>query len=312
MGGPALASLTESAYQEAVSEDSDSDTPSGGGSGEGKRLAGSSRNGSTSALAGVAAAHQLGDGGLQGAARRKASKKGVAAQTQDDDDDDDLPAYSDGLRSGETRLQTGTMSMDWDDEGYDESNYTHVQQPYHYGQSAEPSWSFGNLDSGDHDQGYGHYAYDENDTQTFEGPAQMSDAPSFFHDTDFSIYRTNRDNDNDSTKAMRSDDELDIDVGSEVLSMKINPLGADSDIDADEKVDDIFVYDDDNEDEVMLEGRGRGRSRDRDNVDVDSFRIIQEQPASQSVRKSIEIEGSEDEDEEDELPVVELRAPEEK
>ena len=205
------------------------------------------------------------------------------------------------------------MSMDLDDEGYDESNYTHVQ-PYNYGHSAEPSWSFGNLDSGDYDQGYGQYAYDESDMQTFGGPAQMSDAPSFFHGTDFSIYRTNRDDDNDSTKAMRSDDdndELDIDVGSDMISMNINPLGADSDIEADEKVDDIFINDEDGEDEVMLEGRGRSRSRERDGVDVDSFRIIQEQPQSTSgVRKSIEITASEDEDDEDELPVVELSAPE--
>lgn len=312
LGGPALAGLTESAFKDesADSEESDNDnSPSKGGSGEGKRLGGSSRNGSSSASTAVAAAHQPGDGGLQGAVRRKTKAKDRQAQ---DEDDDGLPGYLDNLRSGETRVQYGSMDLDEDedvDEGYDDSNYTYnTHQPFSHG-SGEPAWSFGNLETLEH-EGHEPYAYDDNDPQTTSASAsaQMSHGPSFFDETDFSAFRRIRDDDDDSMKAMRSSDDGG-DNDSDMLSMNINPIGADSDIDADDKVDDIFIAEsEDDGDEVMLEGRGRSREREGQ-TDLDSFRINPDEPAVSSVRKSIERSESSDDDDEDELPVVELTAP---
>ena len=69
LGGPFLAQMIEKAYES--SEESQSQPQSRAGSpsaqaGEGKRLDGYSRNGSSSALQGVGAVHQVGGGGLAG------------------------------------------------------------------------------------------------------------------------------------------------------------------------------------------------------------------------------------------------------
>ncbi|KAK2802058.1 CSN-associated deubiquitinating enzyme Ubp12 [Onygenales sp. PD_10] len=113
LGGEYLASVTESANNRDMADsDSQEDSRTQSPSGEGRRLGGSSRNGSSSALTGAAATHQAGDGGLQGGVQR---------------DDDDLPGYSE---------PNHLDSMDMDDEGYGAAYGPEI--PY----SNFPLWSF--------------------------------------------------------------------------------------------------------------------------------------------------------------------------
>lgn len=100
LGGRILQEITESSTR-AMTDSGDSQDESQGGSsasapsGEGRRLGGFSRNGSSSALTGVGAAHQAGDGGL---------RIGAQARTQGDNDEELPPAYSHHPSSGERSL----------------------------------------------------------------------------------------------------------------------------------------------------------------------------------------------------------------
>lgn len=84
LGGDYLASVAEIATKSGADSDSSQNSSrTNSPSGEGRRLDGFSRNGSSSALTGVGAAHQAGNGGLRGGIRRR--------------DDDELPEYSEGM-----------------------------------------------------------------------------------------------------------------------------------------------------------------------------------------------------------------------
>ncbi|KAL8949676.1 MAG: hypothetical protein Q9222_004237 [Ikaeria aurantiellina] len=124
LGGPYFESIVNG------SEDSpaDSQTPSDAASppGEGKRLDDSSRNGSSSALRGVGAAHQTGGGGDGVTARRT----GV---------DDDLPTYSGQGSDGGHETTLETMDLDEGIGGI----YAPISH-YPNGQFHQ-SWSFSNL-----------------------------------------------------------------------------------------------------------------------------------------------------------------------
>lgn len=65
LGGKILEQITESSMRSMTASESESEWESSSPSGDAKRLGGSSRNGSSSALTGVGAAHRAGDGGLQ-------------------------------------------------------------------------------------------------------------------------------------------------------------------------------------------------------------------------------------------------------
>lgn len=101
-------------------------------SGEGKRLDDSSRNGSSSALRGVGAAHQAGGGG----------PVGQAVMTMRMDDDDELPPYS-AVDMADLSHRPNE-SMDVDDEGIGGmEDATHIGGgglPY------GPNWSFDHLE----------------------------------------------------------------------------------------------------------------------------------------------------------------------
>ena len=113
--------------------------------GEGKRLDGSSRNGSSSALRGVGAAHQAGGGGALDATGVPRVRKGI----DDDDPVDGLPDYSSDHPRGTLDprdLQEQTLEkMDVDEDegigGMDENPYSLWQGPLQYNDN--PSWSFG-------------------------------------------------------------------------------------------------------------------------------------------------------------------------
>lgn len=109
LGGESLEEIVHEANKPVDSDESQTESGANSPAGEGRRLGGSSRNGSSSAFPGVGAAHQAGDGGLQ--AERQAKS------------DDELPDYSDGLRLGEKSLQghSGTYDvLDTDDERMDD------------------------------------------------------------------------------------------------------------------------------------------------------------------------------------------------
>ncbi|PGH23956.1 hypothetical protein AJ80_02018 [Polytolypa hystricis UAMH7299] len=97
LGGAPLARITEAVHNAAPdSEESQPASRSDSPSGEGRRLDGSSRNGSSSAFPGAAAAHQAGDGGLRGGIRlseTEADADSDLALDLDDDDNDKLPSY---------------------------------------------------------------------------------------------------------------------------------------------------------------------------------------------------------------------------
>ena len=143
LGGPFLQQL----FDKAAGADSGSQPTSRATSpsGEGKRLDDSSRNGLSSALHGVGAAHQAGGGG---------SMDGTIVSTRTGVDDD-LPAYAPiDPRStidpkdlhGEDTLESLENQEDDDDEGI--GGMPVIQgafplSPY----SHEPNWSFGNAGS---------------------------------------------------------------------------------------------------------------------------------------------------------------------
>lgn len=101
LGGEALEEITQEANKPVDSDESQTESGANSPAGEDRRLGGSSRNGSSSALTGVGAAHQAGDGGLQGERQARS--------------DDELPDYSDGLRLGEQSLQGNSGTLDGPD-----------------------------------------------------------------------------------------------------------------------------------------------------------------------------------------------------
>ncbi|KAL6716978.1 hypothetical protein ACLMJK_004891 [Lecanora helva] len=111
--------------------------------GEGKRLDGSSRNGSSSALRGVGAAHQAGDGGSLDGTGVLRVRKGI----DDDDPVDSLPAYSmrdprGTLNPRDLHEQTlESMEMDEDEGiGLDDEPRMGWTGPLQY---ENPTWAFG-------------------------------------------------------------------------------------------------------------------------------------------------------------------------
>lgn len=131
LGGKILEEITESSTRAAADSDSQAESRGESPSGEGRRLGGSSRNGSSSALAGVGAAHQAGDGGLRAVTQ---------VRSVEDDDDDMPPEYSNGLPSGEQSLGHSNRleGMDIEDEEFGGGMHpTPLRFP-----SAEPPWSF--------------------------------------------------------------------------------------------------------------------------------------------------------------------------
>ncbi|KAL9001471.1 MAG: hypothetical protein Q9169_000046 [Polycauliona sp. 2 TL-2023] len=126
LGGPFFESLMSGAEESAGGSQPTSDTASPAG--EGKRLDGSSRNGSSSALHGVGAAHQTGGGGDGVTVKRT----GV---------DDELPSYP-GNGSQEATLE----SMDVD-EGI-AGIYAPLNPVSPYGSTGiHQSWSFSRLEN---------------------------------------------------------------------------------------------------------------------------------------------------------------------
>ncbi|KAL2834618.1 hypothetical protein BJY01DRAFT_239124 [Aspergillus pseudoustus] len=129
LGGKILEEITESSTRPGSSEsDSHEESRGPSPSGEGRRLGGSSRNGSSSALAGVGAAHQSGDGGLR-------------IGTQLKNNEDNPPEYSNSPSYGETSLGRTNNSrlegMNFDPIDDYGSSGTLAANPFD-----SPSWSF--------------------------------------------------------------------------------------------------------------------------------------------------------------------------
>ncbi|KAI4277527.1 MAG: hypothetical protein LQ337_001699 [Flavoplaca oasis] len=126
LGGPFFESLMNGAEESGVDSQPTSDTASPAG--EGKRLDGSSRNGSSSALRGVGVAHQAGGGGDGLTAKRT----GI---------DDELPSYP-----GKDIQETTLESMDLD-EGIADI-YAPLNPGSLYGSGGiHQSWSFSHLEN---------------------------------------------------------------------------------------------------------------------------------------------------------------------
>ncbi|KAI9376075.1 hypothetical protein BJX61DRAFT_491973 [Aspergillus egyptiacus] len=117
LGGKILEEITESSTR--AGSESGGESRGQSPSGEGRRLGGSSRNGSSSALAGVGAAHQLGDGGMR-------------IGTTKNRDEDNPPEYSNSPSYGERRLE----GMNYDEDDYGSGA---LAKPY---PPSPPSWSF--------------------------------------------------------------------------------------------------------------------------------------------------------------------------
>ncbi|KAL8673311.1 MAG: hypothetical protein Q9168_002273 [Polycauliona sp. 1 TL-2023] len=123
LGGPFFESIMSGADESAADSQPTSDTASPAG--EGKRLDGSSRNGSSSALHGVGAAHQTGGGG-----------DGLSPRTGVDDE---LPSYS-----RKDNQEATLESMDLDEGIADIYSPLKPVSPYRSGGIHE-SWSFSRL-----------------------------------------------------------------------------------------------------------------------------------------------------------------------
>lgn len=129
----------------ADSDDNLDDSRTGSPSGEGRRLVDSSRNGSTSALAGAGAAHQAGDGGLQAGLQVRSVEVDSS-----EGDDNELPPYEQKTQS---------------------SNFSLMDQP---------AWSFDNISGppvSDDDDGL--FDDDDNDSNKAVGGGNMSDLEHF-------------------------------------------------------------------------------------------------------------------------------------
>ncbi|KAH3203006.1 hypothetical protein KXV64_008724 [Aspergillus fumigatus] len=130
LGGKILEEITESSTRPASEDNSPAASRGQSPSGNGLRLGGSSRNGSSSALAGVGAVHQAGDGGL---------RTGIRARNEDSDDDESPPDYSDSPAAGEQSLAKANRleGMSFDEDEFGDGAYAN---PLSY--SSQPTWSF--------------------------------------------------------------------------------------------------------------------------------------------------------------------------
>ncbi|GLA61868.1 CSN-associated deubiquitinating enzyme Ubp12 [Aspergillus tubingensis] len=128
LGGKVLEEITEASTRPNSDVDSQSESRGQSPSGEGRRLGGSSRNGSSSALTGVGAAHQSGDGGLPTGTQTKSG------------DDDWPPGYTNVPSFGEQSLDRATQSegMNFEDEEIGGGTQPSPFRP----QDDTPSWSF--------------------------------------------------------------------------------------------------------------------------------------------------------------------------
>lgn len=135
LGGPFFDRILSATHDSSSASQANSRAASPSApSGEGKRLDDSSRNGSSSALRGVGAAHQAGGGGPVGQA---------AMTTRMDDDEEELPPYS-AVNMADISPDRPSGSMDVDDEGIDLNDAPHIRGgSFSYGST---SWSFDQLD----------------------------------------------------------------------------------------------------------------------------------------------------------------------
>ncbi|KAJ9369323.1 hypothetical protein DTO282E5_5985 [Paecilomyces variotii] len=180
LGGKVLEEIVESATRGgATDSDSQTDSRAPSPSGEDRRLGGSSRNGSSSALAGVGAAHQAGDGGSQAVTQVRS--------VEADDDDDMPPGYFNGLPSGEQGLEHADRleGMDLEDEYFGGE-----MRPNPLNFPTEPLWSFDRASDA-------------------HGPSQMTAAPpgSYFDGEDEDLF-----DDDASNKAVGGGDLSDSDI----------------------------------------------------------------------------------------------------
>lgn len=110
--------------------------------GEGKRLDDSSRNGSSSALRGVGAAHQAGGGGSEA--------EGVMIGPMRTGVDDDLPAYSENdPQAPMSTLDPRGLNMELDMD--EDEGISMAPGPLNY-VSPRSDWSFDRLNDGENDQ----------------------------------------------------------------------------------------------------------------------------------------------------------------
>ncbi|KUL90716.1 hypothetical protein ZTR_00004 [Talaromyces verruculosus] len=147
LGGKLLQEITEASTR--ANSDDESDSRAASPSGEGRRLVDSSRNGSTSALAGAGAAHQAGVGGSQAGLRVR------SVEVDSSDNEEELPPY-------ESKHQ------------HSSSNFSIMDQP---------AWSFDNITGpmvSDDDDGL-FDDDDDNDSNKAVGGGDMSDLEQHFN-----------------------------------------------------------------------------------------------------------------------------------
>jgi ubiquitin carboxyl-terminal hydrolase 4/11 len=147
LGGKLLQEITEASTR--ANSDDEGDSRAASPSGEGRRLVDSSRNGSTSALAGAGAAHQAGVGGSQAGLRVR------SVEVDSSDNEEELPPY-------ESKHQ------------HSSSNFSIMDQP---------AWSFDNITGpmvSDDDDGL-FDDDDDNDSNKAVGGGDMSDLEQHFN-----------------------------------------------------------------------------------------------------------------------------------
>ncbi|QMW29025.1 hypothetical protein G4B84_004360, partial [Aspergillus flavus NRRL3357] len=127
LGGKILEEITESSTRPVSEAGSPSESRGQSPSGDGRRLGGSSRNGSSSVLTGVGAAHQEGDGG---------SRTGTQAKNRDETAP---PGYTNSPTSGEK-----SVGKEHRLEGmsFDEAEFGDGAQSDPFRFPSPPSWSF--------------------------------------------------------------------------------------------------------------------------------------------------------------------------
>ena len=142
LGGPFFEQLMSAAENDTPSASQPNSRAPSPSAGEGQRLDDSSRNGSSSALRGVGAAHQAGGGGqVELATPRQTTMT----------EDNDLPPYS---TVDPQNMETETLEhMDFEEDegiGMDDTDRTRLRggttfDPYSHVQHDRPAWSFSEL-----------------------------------------------------------------------------------------------------------------------------------------------------------------------
>lgn len=141
LGGKLLQEITEASTR-AKSDDNQEDSHVDSLSGEGRRIVGSSRNGSTSALAGVGAVHQAGDGGLPA---------GLQVRSEEVD------------------------SSEGDDNELSPYEHKHQRQQSNFSLIDQPAWSFANISGPPVSDDDGLFEDDDNESNKAVGGGDMSD-----------------------------------------------------------------------------------------------------------------------------------------